>query len=216
VGYDPILTGVPIPNRDKAVLALEEGNAAGFVFSGEEPLGLVSVNLPLLKRLGIYEKCLVLAYRSRASNFSDWTQGSIDRLFLEADRDRLRMAGAAVPDQPVFHVYRGVAGHGRKRRKRGWSWTSSLDVACWFAVRFVESKPVVLEADVMNEEVLAYLPDRDEEEYLCCPEKPRPLKLLLTELNERAARHAQRKHEKKQLKLARLLAAKGHLTADES
>lgn len=154
------------------------------------------------------------AYKAYKHNFRDWPQSMIDRLFLVANRGRMRLAGAPVPDQPDFRLYRGVAGRGRARRPRGWSWTSSLDVACWFAMRYGLANPGVVEADVANEEVLTFLPDRGEDEFLCRPEKALPLRLTRAEIEACSARYSEWKREEKRSKFARLLDANRVVTSD--
>jgi len=92
-------------------------------------------------------------------------------LFELADRERLLQEGDPLPDDGPFTVYRGVAGHGAKRRLRGISWTASLDKAIWFAERFAESskieKPMVYQVTIMAEHVYVYSNDRNEQEFLC-------------------------------------------------
>lgn len=129
-----------------AIEAFDSGDAAGFVFSSfRNALALVFDNRLALQGRGMYEKCLILAFTGCRTNHSHWSQGVIDFMFAQADRARLRAAGKAIPKVPAT-VYRGISGTGRRRRRNGYSWTGSLDTACWFALRFGLPNPAVLVA----------------------------------------------------------------------
>jgi len=87
------------------------------------------------------------------------------KLFASCDAEKLRAAGQPLPGEGPFVVYRGVAGIGRRRRAKGFSWTQSLDAACWFAVRFDDfENPAVYTTTFNPEDVLYYVNDRDEQE----------------------------------------------------
>jgi hypothetical protein len=142
-----------------------------------------------LKGRGIYEECLYFAFTQAKSNHSDWPEKVLDWLFRLADPPRLRAAGEALPGPGPFRVYRGVAGMGRARRLRGYSWTGSLDVACWFATRRRLQSPAILTAVVGEEEVLAYHDGRDEQEFICRPIRPSRHPIRAPEMEERTHRH---------------------------
>ncbi len=105
-----------------------------------------------------------------------------------ADRKKLRNAGDALPGNGPFTLYRGVAGVGRARHVRGLSWTASLPDAKWFATRYALGfqspfacleNPAVYRVVVPADDVLAYLTDREEQEFIVLlPTSKRP-KLLL-------------------------------------
>ena len=87
-------------------------------------------------------------------------------MFQLADPQRLGWIEHARPDPPPTTLYRGVAGRGRARRLRGLSWTSSLECACWFARRFDQPDPAVFSIPFVPRQVVMYLDDRNEDEYV--------------------------------------------------
>ena len=87
-------------------------------------------------------------------------------MFEIADPEKMRAAGDKMPDQETFTLYRGVAGNGPARRVNSVSWTESIKVAAFFAMRFNHPDPAVFRIVVPNEAVLAYHNGRSESEYL--------------------------------------------------
>lgn len=154
-----------------ATEAFDEGDAVGLLCKMDNMNGLAFVydNLHALKARGIYEECLVQAFISCRVNNRDWDQDVLALMFGRGDRDKLRAAGAPLPGTGPFTLYRGVAGRGRARRLRGMSWTASLPVACWFANRNGLESPAVVSTDVPATEVLCYVDDRHEEEFIIMP-----------------------------------------------
>jgi hypothetical protein len=65
-------------------------------------------------------------------------------------------------------VYRGAAGVSPWRASRGLSWTTSRDVACWFAFRssWGTRKPIVVVANVAASKIVFYSDERDEQEVM--------------------------------------------------
>ncbi len=160
--------------------AFDNGDAIGFVCScpNHNALTLVYDNLKPLRRKGIYEEALVSAFTSTRTNHNRWNENELAFLFRCADREKMRNAGSPIPSEPVI-LYRGISGHGRARRILGWSWTNSLEIACWFAVRFNLAHPAVLTATVAGGEVLCCVNDRDESEFICRPTSLKQLNLTL-------------------------------------
>jgi hypothetical protein len=177
----------------QAVQAFEDGDVWQFMMSTgsrSSGLALVADNFPMLKKRGIYEECLLWAFTDVRTSFHKWSPSVMDFLFGYADKQVLRDAGDAIPNQPVLQIYRGIAGD-KYRRPNGYAWTLSLDVACWFATRFELPKPSVLVTQVDRAEVLAFVSDRNEEEVICRPAKKRTMKLTLAEIEAGALRHQQ-------------------------
>jgi hypothetical protein len=120
--------------------------------------------------LSWYEVALLEAYIGRRTNYAKWSLADLQSCFTIADRGRLRDAGDPLPGSGPFTLYRGVAGHGRMRRLRGLSWTSSLERAAWFATRFPHlPDPAVVTVTVNAVKVAAYLDKpvgRGEQEFL--------------------------------------------------
>jgi len=175
--------------RDQARAAFDRGDPLGFVFLADsgKSLGLVFDNLHPLRERGIYEAALVQAFTGCRGNHSHWPEGTIDFLFRMADREKIRAAGDPIPEESQA-LFRGVSGVGRQRRKRGWSWTDSLDVACWFACRVALANPAVLTLTVDPAEILCCINDRNEREFLLKGDG-RKVNLSAAEIESRATRH---------------------------
>jgi hypothetical protein len=192
---------------DQAVQAFEAGDAGRLIFScggnRDSELALVADNIPLLQQRGIYEKCLLYAFTRARTNFHHWPLKNIQTLFSNVDKERMRAAGDAIPQDLKMRIYRGIAG-GRSRRPRGFSWTFSLEAACWFSTRFNLADPCVLVSEIKNETVLAFTNDRHEQEVICRPTKFQNMKLTLKEIKDGAQRHHQTTHRSFEEKKAEL------------
>jgi hypothetical protein len=174
-GIVPNLIDVPIEYRVATWEALEAGDAQRLLFAATGPennaadaLSLIWRNAGLLLKLGIYETALFEAYTGGNINQRHWSLFRLHQLFHLADRDKMRAAGDPLPGTGPFVLYRGVAGLPRHRRVRGFSWTSSLEKATWFANRFaaLAGDPQVYCLEVPERAVLAYSNERQEEEFL--------------------------------------------------
>jgi hypothetical protein len=121
--------------RRQAVDALRSGDVGGFLAyaSNENGLALVLHNTERLIEQGLYEGALLWGFTSSRVNNYRWFTKLAD-MFHRADRTRLRQVGDVLPGNGPFTLYRGVAGNGRARRMRGFSWTEDLQVAKWFAL----------------------------------------------------------------------------------
>jgi hypothetical protein len=173
---DPILDHL----RDRAVAALESRDYVAFLCKAENvyALHLVYFNGSKLHELGIYEPALLLAYSATRVNNRWWPMRKLKAMFDEADRGRLRAAGSPLPSAGPFTLYRGVAGRGRARRVRSLSWTTSFERAAWFACRYKDPHdPAVYRLSVSEEAVLAYINDREEQEFIVSvPSSARPVR----------------------------------------
>lgn len=88
------------------------------------------------------------------------------------------MIAAAEFDRPLRGsqtVYRGTANVTPEQAAQGLSWTTSREIACWFAYRFSETTPVVLTADVPVSEVIYWSDERSEREVIL--RSPPPVRL---------------------------------------
>ena len=170
----------PIPEmlHAQAIEAFEAGDAIGFLClaSNEDGLALVSRNWIRLLKRGIYEVALLHAFIATRTNNAGVPSSALESLFSWADRAKLLAAGDPLPGPGPFTVYRGVAGRRQYRRERGFSWTTSLSRAQWFADRYSElPDPAVLQVEVALRHVLAYSNDREEEEFIVrLPRNARP------------------------------------------
>jgi hypothetical protein len=142
---------------------------------GDTKLPFVFDNILPLKLHEFYEEALLHAYTRCRTNFASWPTSVLRWMFGLANRRRLVTAGDMWPGPGPYKVYRGVSGRGRKRRVRGFSWTLSFDKARWFATRYGLEKPMIYEAEINEQHVLAYYNKRGEQEFLC--DIPRGLKL---------------------------------------
>jgi hypothetical protein len=172
----------PIPSflEARAVEAVEAGDALGFLCkaSNEDWLDLVWRNRMALQVRGIYEKALVEAFIGTRTNNLHWPASRLAFLFRIADRARLRATGDPIPGTGLYTLYRGVAGIGRARRVKGFSWTASQDQARWFAARFagILPDPAVFRVSVAKRHVLFYSNARQEAEYIVLlPETAKPV-----------------------------------------
>ena len=136
------------------------------IYQGNNGMSFIADNFPNLIKMGKYESALLNAYSGIRNNLHNWSSEVINYLFAVADPDKMRAAGDELPDSDSFTLYRGVAGNGPARRVKGVSWTDSINVASFFAMRFALKDPAVLEITVPNVAILARVADRNESEYL--------------------------------------------------
>jgi hypothetical protein len=159
---------------DLAMLGYETGIVDAFIASAsfyDDALGLVADNVCQLKDRDMYEPALLEAYTGTDFRLHRWSTPALQLLFDLADREKLLASGDPLPDGDRFTIYRGVAGMGRTRRVRGFSWTPNYDRAAWFATRHIRlADPAVYRATIQRNDVLAYRSDRDEQEFLCRPD----------------------------------------------
>lgn len=180
--------------RDLAQESFSAGDARGFVMcanSGNQ-LTLVLDNHLHLKRKGMLEAALIEAYVGTKVNTSHLLLRKIESLFLDCDRPRLRALGDALPGPGAFQVYRGVAGDRDKRRARGYSWTDSLEIACWFAVTsatFSGREPAIYTASLPDSEVLFFTDGRQEREFVGRPRTCRLLPMSKEQIFEASKRY---------------------------
>lgn len=165
------LSAIPEVLREMAIDGLLARDPFGFLGRADNMRGLEIVwrNRDLLTSLGFFEAALLRAYEMVRVNTSHFPFARLMALFRLADRRRLREAGSPQPGPGPFTLYRGVAGVGRARRIRGLSWTSDEKVARGFANRAAlmgGASPAVLRAVVPTRDVLAFLTDREESEFL--------------------------------------------------
>jgi len=165
-----LMLEVALKEKDPGIVFVTMGN--------HECLSFLLMHWWKFKEAGIYEEALLYAYTGCSCNWKSIPIGIIEYMFENADRDKLLSAGDPLPGDGPFKVYRGVAGTGAARRVRGFSWTGDFETAKWFADRFknILDKPMVYEATVEKDMVLAYSNDRDEQEFLCLIPKELPLK----------------------------------------
>ena len=174
------LEPIPLELRESAVAALGRGDVMEFLMraDNEDGLELVSRNYTFLRDSGLYESALLEAWTSCRTNWSRYRLFDLMWLFAVADRQKLREAGSPIPKQISFVAYRGVAGKGKRRRVSGLSWTESAETAQWFAARYEWlADPAVYQVRFRNENIVAYLNTRDEQEYILRTDGLRPRRL---------------------------------------
>jgi hypothetical protein len=171
--------------RDWAGFALHVGN--------HNRLRLLMDNFSAVAAWGseLYADALLDAYLAHNATNVCITLDWIRLMFAAAGRESLRAAGDPLPGPGPFELFRGVAGRGRDRRIRGLSWSMSLPVACWFAVRSADmglQDPAVYRIVVEAADVLAYLQRRNEFEMIVAPPKPKRMRLSLDAMRGEANR----------------------------
>lgn len=179
---------------EQAQEAFEDGDAGRVLISVGSTggqLAMVFDNLPALKERGIYERCLIGAYTVTRMNYAHWGRAALRYLFDAADRQKLLACGDALPAGDSWTAYRGVSGTGKKRRPAGFSWTESLDRACWFANRFDLENPAIYKTVLRRDDVYWFDNGRHEQEFIALPRYVRPLRLTADELNERSSRETE-------------------------
>ena len=177
----------------RAIKAFEEGDAKQFVGcrrSAEQTLTIALMNKCLLRTRGIYEAALIHCLTDCKANNSEWSVAALRRIFDQEDRKKLRAAGQKLPSPGPFTLYRGVAGNGPKRRIAGLSWTDSLDIACWFALRLSHLKhPAVYTACVPTRRIYCFTNTRGEREFICAPTRWKRVRLSLEEMQQGRLRY---------------------------
>jgi len=134
---------------------------------------------------GMYEAALIDGYVGMKHGTRHYPMLHLLRLFRLADRVKLMQLSDRAQTFPIT-VYRGVAGRGRSRRIRGLSWTSNLNIACWFARRagIKLDDPAVYEATMTLENVFCSC--KYECEIIGYPSKCRRMSMTLKELTTKA------------------------------
>jgi len=163
--------------RPAAEIAFENGNAKGFVqagYSWGSCLTVVRDNVEALLDRGIFESVLVAGYTGGKTNHSHIKTEDIESMFFtHADPAKLRLAGEALPGPGPFQVFRGVSG---ESRISGFSWTSDIAVSCSFA-HSTWGEAAVYKAEISTNEILCYIMERDEFEFIVKPQKIERLSL---------------------------------------
>jgi len=156
---------------DQAIKALHEKDILSLLIlmNSEVRILFVYCNIHQLKKIGLYEEALLIAFTGIKYNFTYILPlVEIKYLFYIADKEKLCAAGHPLPEEKDSYIlYRGVAGKGPNRRKRSISWTSSFEIAKWFATRFSCELPMVYTAELPRDNIYAYSNERQEEEFLC-------------------------------------------------
>jgi len=201
------------PELHAAAREMFKQGSPSFVFLAGNTIALEIVrdNVLPLRRRGIYEEALIQALTITRTNHHHWREEELARTFRLANKINLRRLGDPIPTYPVT-VYRGISGQGKQRHIRGWSWTASLDIACWFALRFQLARPIVMSAIVMPSEILHCTNERGEMEFIVKPANSAKVPLSLTEMRVRAERQTQIIADDKRQKLAKLKAMVGGRT----
>jgi len=152
---------------EQAGEAFEVGDVKTFLGSGPTRLAAAILfwNFHALRAHGLYEKALLAGLRAMANVPEAWGDVWL-YLFERGDPKALRALSDPFPHAGPFVLYRGIAGEGRSRDERGLCWTESLERARWYAERFHLAKPRVLRVRLPTHQILAYLADPGEEQFL--------------------------------------------------
>jgi hypothetical protein len=130
----------------------------------------------MLRDAGLLEVAFLDAWSGQKFGFPNWTNAFLEFVFGNLEREKLLNASDPMPPGDSFIVYRGVAGVGRKRRVRGYSWSGDIGIARLFAeIRASRGgglpEPAVFSAVIQRQHVLAYINEsgRNEQEFLLLP-----------------------------------------------
>jgi hypothetical protein len=155
--------------------------------SGDAPRSdLVLSRAADLRSRGVYEAAAVLAFTMDCESERRASEASILRMFMLADRERLRLAGASHPKGP-WQAFRGVCGHGRARRINGFSWSASLNLACWDALKDDAANPAIFYRILEDDELYFFSDRKYQGELICvpCPTPPKRYRIRVEEMRER-------------------------------
>ena len=180
--YD--LSLVPEDFMYMAVKSLLRDEIDGVLCMIDNMLGFefLKKNWDELKQDGLLEEAFLYAYTSPRANVQHVQASVIMFMASHCNRDKLQACCDKMPEGDSFTLFRGIAGNGAKRRKRGLSWTGDFEKAKWFATRYMEKHriacPAVVQAIVPRESVLFYTNERNEDEYVCLLEMDCPIKTV--------------------------------------
>ena len=171
------LSLIPPCLRAQAIEGLKNDDILQCLFrmDSEKRIVFVSDNMYHLLDLGYFEEALLNAFVDMKPDRFYFSFDLIWDLFLLANTDELINCGDPLPvKQDTYTLYRGISGDGSielgtrpRSLERGLSWTSSFDVAKWFAKRGNSYNPTVYMAQVPRKNIFAYINDRNEEEFIC-------------------------------------------------
>jgi hypothetical protein len=180
--------------HDQARKAIADRDALGFLISAgsERQYEMLVCNIRALREADIFEAALFTAYIMAKWGFTGRPTSHVRQLFALADRARLFACGDAIPDPLPSFIYRGIAGE--HRRASGFSWTSSLEVACWFAARFNLEAPQVRLRPISRRGIYFYTNARHEFEYVCSPSAGHAMGLTPAAIKEHARRYEEEKN----------------------
>jgi len=154
-------------------------------------------NIEELREMHMYERALLYAFSGVETSLHHWPFKEIKHMFEIADPDRMQAAGDEVPNQETFTLYRGVAGNGPAKRVKSVSWTASVEVAAFFAMRFNHPDPAVYQIVVSNKEILAHNSGRSESEYLLKPSSiPQPKRIPENQMKQAYQEYKKNRYHK--------------------
>jgi hypothetical protein len=64
----------------------------------------------------------------------------------------------------TFRIYRGTCGISAKKAAKGFSWTTDINIAKFFANRFANCSPIIISTEILIDDVYLYTNDRKENE----------------------------------------------------
>ncbi len=171
-----------------AKAAFQKRNGEEFAMAGYcngSMMNLVLANDIVLLLHGMYESAVIAAYTGCKLDYRSWPLASLERMFQKGNRKTYAALGTLIPEKAI--VYRGLYRQGAERQVRGFSWTTSLDVACWYALRGLcaNPQPAIYQTTVRAEQIICSYDQRKEKEIICFP--PKGVKLLKMSLEEMQA-----------------------------
>ena len=158
------------PQACRHANAGEVGGFFGSTDSGTS-MYLLTRNWSWFEQRGLHVKALLFAWSNQKVAYQ-W-EDAMRYFILKCDRDELLRCSDPFPEDDSYTLYRGVQG---KSNPRGVSWTTSLDVAKWFAGQ----DGTVYMATVKREDVYARIHEsgRGEHEMLLLLNGDEPLTVV--------------------------------------
>jgi hypothetical protein len=154
-----------------------------------------------LRDAGIYEPSLFFAFFGKATTNRGWPVGQLHELFDFAETGRLRACGDVI-ERRRLNIYRVVSGSPAERDECGFSWTASLECACWYALRNPHREcPKIQGVAASSNDFLCFSNKFGEQEAVIYPEmaKVSPKSAPYLEFDAVTMRTNAAKHEKKRV-----------------
>ena len=152
------LTLFPEIAEERAIDAIRNMDAIKFLALAppEHRLTILYQNQDIIGRCNIMEDAFArAAFYYRVGNSQD--HAILGSLIPRLNRVRLKKLSSSLPGVGPWTIYRGVAGKGRARRERGYSWTLDHERAQYFAGRSADlDSPSILRAVVQEKHILFY------------------------------------------------------------
>ena len=167
----------------------------------EKTLAFVYSNRFFFRQHQCLERCVVSAYIGANMKMLYLTRSFLSKaalldLFSLCNHETLKAAAQQVPIAEPYRVYRGVAS---VTNDEGLSWTSSLPVACLFALANNEAGRgndlVIIEGVMSGNALYFYTDEREEQEFVGMPSLSKRLEISPDRVRELAHQRRKQIHD---------------------